>query len=282
MEVGPNRAFTVELLLLASLCLPADAQERTTLTLRSQPGVEVLWQGVRIGTIEEDGQLLIRNVPPGEFEIRLSKLGYQYRAESVRIEGFQPVTQAFPLEALAPQTSPDEASRVEADRVQVAVPPQPVPIEPRGPDLEQDVASLPAAEPDSEIAVAAEPTASVTIEAARNVQPTQRDSVARSDSSSSSTLTLVLLVLAVLAALVWVMRYRLPLRRPTIEPRPTAEPRPPTWDPPPPESDDISQPQDLLGEIRRRERDRDHESEGRPRVIEAEFVELPDPEGRTS
>ena len=256
----PIRALAIEFLLLASLCLSAAAQERTTLTLRSQPGVEILWQGVRIGTIEEDGQLVIRNVPAGDFEIRLSKPGYRYRAGSIHIEGSRPVTQAFALEALVPQTPPGKAAPLEADRVEVVVPPEPV--------AERDVASLPAVEP---------PMA--TREAAPGMQPPQQDSVALPESSSSSTL--VLLVLAGIGALLWVMRQKLPFLRPTSEPRPPAQPPQPFWDPPARESPDSSESQALISEIRRRERDRDDESQGRPRVIEAEFVELPNPEERT-
>ena len=53
------------LLLLSLLCLAFASAERGSLTIRSQPGVEVVWEGVPIGFTDATGTL---RTDPGPFE----------------------------------------------------------------------------------------------------------------------------------------------------------------------------------------------------------------------
>jgi hypothetical protein len=269
-----NRAFSAPLFLLVGVCLSAEAQERATLTLQAQPGVDILWQGVRLGTTEADGRLVIRNVPPGEFEIRLSKPGYQYRTEWILIEGSQPVTHAFPLEAPQLMPSPTPEKQLDAARPN---PVRPTDVALPNPEGQPDVTPpVPGGRRQTPTIVSTE-----TPQELPNLPTLMRDQDPVTPSKSRGT-TLILLLLAALGALLWFKRKKLPFLRPASDPAPAGQPPRPTWDPPAEEPADSSESQDLLTEIRRRERDLDDESQGRPRVIEAEFVELPNPEERAT
>ena len=273
-----SRAFSVPLFLLVGVCLSAEAQERATLTLQAQPGVEILWQGVLLGTIEPDGQLVIRNVPPGEFEIRLSKPGYQHRVESIHIQGSIPTTRSFPFEPLQTPAPQEEVATIEA----------PIEVGPAPRDRYETTEATSSVAGTKDVAPPVPggrrqtPTiASETPQELASLPTLKRDQDPATPSKPSTT-TLILLLLAALGTLLWFTRKNLPFVQPASDPAPSAESPRPTWDPPAEEPSDSSESQDLLTEIRRRERDLDDESLGRPRVIEAEFVELPNPEERAT
>ena len=61
-------------LLTILLALPAGSTG--VLELRSQPGVEVLWEGVALGETDASGLLVIAGIPPGEYHLTLRKQGF--------------------------------------------------------------------------------------------------------------------------------------------------------------------------------------------------------------
>ncbi len=85
------------LLLLAHWSAP---QEKGTLVVSAPPGTEVVWDGVRIGTIPGIGQLTIREIPPGQYRLELRGEG------SSRLTELVEVAAATREIALAPKPSP--------------------------------------------------------------------------------------------------------------------------------------------------------------------------------
>jgi len=61
------------------------AVELGTLTIQSQPDVEVIWDGVLLGVTNPSGRMVISNIPPGTFALTFSSPGYTSRNESVDI-----------------------------------------------------------------------------------------------------------------------------------------------------------------------------------------------------
>lgn len=55
-----------------------------SLTVRSQPGVEVIWNDVTLGTTDRQGVLEIGGIPPGSYTLLLGKQGFE--AQSIPLE----------------------------------------------------------------------------------------------------------------------------------------------------------------------------------------------------
>ena len=62
---------------LLTLVLLSAAPDKGALRVSSQPGVEVVWEGVSLGTTDSSGNLVIRDIPVGEYPITLRKEGYR-------------------------------------------------------------------------------------------------------------------------------------------------------------------------------------------------------------
>src|SRR5687767_11733288 len=73
----------MKLFLLALLV--ASTAEAGTLVVRSQPGVEVTWDGVALGVTGEDGALPIAGIPPGTYAVRLSKAGHRTAERNITV-----------------------------------------------------------------------------------------------------------------------------------------------------------------------------------------------------
>ena len=81
------------------------AVERGTLTIQSEPNVEVRWEGVLLGNTDPSGQMSIGNIPPGTYTLTFTSPGFTTRIESVDVApGLQHV------EAKLVEAEPTEAS----------------------------------------------------------------------------------------------------------------------------------------------------------------------------
>lgn len=126
------RAVYASALLLLAAGVPAGVLE-----VRSQPGVEVVWEGVNLGTTDGRGRMVIRDIPPGEYSIVLRKDGHHPHRTDVRIDGGE-TTLRRQLERLAPEPAAE---------------PPPAPSRPPARSAEPPAAKAPAA------ATAGDPTA---------------------------------------------------------------------------------------------------------------------------
>lgn len=61
------------------------AVEFGALTIQSQPDVEVIWDGVPLGSTDAAGKMVIGNIPPGTYTLTFSSSGFTIREESVDI-----------------------------------------------------------------------------------------------------------------------------------------------------------------------------------------------------
>ena len=56
-----------------------------TLEVRTQPGVEVYWEGVLLATTDEEGLLVVEEVPEGPFDLELRKAGFTPHTTTVDV-----------------------------------------------------------------------------------------------------------------------------------------------------------------------------------------------------
>jgi hypothetical protein len=70
---------------LLALLLGGGAAMAGTLEIVTQPGVEVHWEGVHLATTDAEGRLVVEDVPPGPFELTLSKTGFEDLSTEVTI-----------------------------------------------------------------------------------------------------------------------------------------------------------------------------------------------------
>ena len=75
----------------------------STLRIQSQPDVQVLWEGVDLGTTDDAGVLTIADIPPGEYRIELRRPGFE--SESIRME-VEPGENVLNLELQEPPAPP--------------------------------------------------------------------------------------------------------------------------------------------------------------------------------
>ena len=93
------------------------AVEPGTLTIQSQPDVEVIWDDVPLGATDASGQMSIGNIPPGTYTLTFTSPGFNTRIDSVDVApGLQHLgarlVEAEPTEASEP-APPIEASEPE-------------------------------------------------------------------------------------------------------------------------------------------------------------------------
>ncbi len=62
--------------LFLMLWLAAVPPEKASLTLHTEPGTEIVWEGVSLGRANSDGLLIIQDVPPGTFTVTFKKSGF--------------------------------------------------------------------------------------------------------------------------------------------------------------------------------------------------------------
>ncbi len=83
------------------------------LTVHSQPGVEVAWDGIVLGVTDDQGVMRIGEIPPGRYSLSLRLEGFQSRSIPLEVAtGSQalnlPLTAHVPNDS-APNTSVEEA-----------------------------------------------------------------------------------------------------------------------------------------------------------------------------
>lgn len=61
------------------------ATELGTLTIQSEPSVQVIWDGTLLGTTDTSGQMSIGSIPPGTYTLAFTSPGFTARTESVDI-----------------------------------------------------------------------------------------------------------------------------------------------------------------------------------------------------
>ncbi len=74
----------MSLLLLLTLLGAIDG-ETGTLRIHSQPGAEVVWEGVSLGNTDTSGSLTVSDIPPGTFNLVLRKTGFRQFQTSVTV-----------------------------------------------------------------------------------------------------------------------------------------------------------------------------------------------------
>ncbi len=76
----------MSLLLLLALLGAIDG-ETGTLRIHSDPGAEVVWEGVSLGTTDTAGLLTVSDIPPGTFTLALRKAGFREFQTSITVTG---------------------------------------------------------------------------------------------------------------------------------------------------------------------------------------------------
>jgi hypothetical protein len=113
------------LVLLLWLFIPVTT-DSGTLRVESLPGTEVIWEGVSLGTTDRQGVLLVSDIPPGRFEIILSKAGFEEVRRLVKIEANEASLLRAGLDRSAapgPQTAPPAAAAPPEAGEQLQLPP---------------------------------------------------------------------------------------------------------------------------------------------------------------
>lgn len=83
--------------------LPAGGQQRHTVRIQSQPGVEILWEGVALGETDAGGYLLIEGIPAGEYRLTLRKEGFHTLDTRMPVAAGASSSRALLLEAVRPK-----------------------------------------------------------------------------------------------------------------------------------------------------------------------------------
>ena len=90
--------------------LPA-AEEKGSLLIQTEPGTEVVWDGVSLAKTDEKGRLSIEEIPLGQYNLVLHKNGFRKLRREVEVKRGQ-VSLVLPLEAMASsQVSPKPSPR---------------------------------------------------------------------------------------------------------------------------------------------------------------------------
>ena len=71
--------------LFLMLWLAAVPPEKASLTLHTEPGTEIVWEGVSLGRANSDGLLIIQDVPPGTFTVTLKKGGFHELTTDIEV-----------------------------------------------------------------------------------------------------------------------------------------------------------------------------------------------------
>jgi len=75
--------------------------ESGTLRIQSEPGAEVLWEGVFLAKIDSEGRLSVSGIPPGSFKVVVRKPGFRDFRTSVTLEADQSIVLDAPLEPIS-------------------------------------------------------------------------------------------------------------------------------------------------------------------------------------
>ncbi len=95
-------------LLLFLLILPA-SQDKGSLLIQTEPGTEVVWDGVTLARTDPKGRLSIEEIPLGRYTLVLRKEGFRKLQRDVEVQGGQ-VSLVLPLEAI-PTSRPQAPSK---------------------------------------------------------------------------------------------------------------------------------------------------------------------------
>ena len=87
-------------LILSVCCSALSAQPTSEVVIRSEPGAAVFWDGVPLGGIESDGEFVIRGAPLGQFSVRIEKQGFVSRTEVIVRRGSGQTRLEIQLEAI--------------------------------------------------------------------------------------------------------------------------------------------------------------------------------------
>ena len=71
--------------LLVVLWLAPALLEKGSLSLRTEPGTEIEWEGVSLGSTDSDGLLIIQGVPAGTFTVTLKKSGFNELTTDIEV-----------------------------------------------------------------------------------------------------------------------------------------------------------------------------------------------------
>jgi len=94
----------MSLLLILALLGIIDG-ETGTLRIHSQPGTEVVWEGVSLGSTDAGGLLTVSEIPPGTFTLALRKAGFREFQKSVTITGGDTTSLEAALQPAGPPPS---------------------------------------------------------------------------------------------------------------------------------------------------------------------------------
>ncbi len=95
----------ISLLLLLTLLGAIDG-ETGTLRVHSQPGAEVVWEGVSLGDIDTSGRLSVSDIPPGTFNLVLRKTGFRQFQTAVTIAAGKTMSLEAELQPAGPLPLP--------------------------------------------------------------------------------------------------------------------------------------------------------------------------------
>ncbi len=96
----------MKLLVLLALIATPDPAATGSLEIRTQPRVEVVWEGTVLGATGDDGTLSIAGIPPGDYALTLRKAGFAEATvevvagageKTVLVLRLEPLTAAEPL-----------------------------------------------------------------------------------------------------------------------------------------------------------------------------------------
>jgi len=89
-------------LLLVAFAASQPSAEFAALEIQSQPGVEVVWEGVSLGRTDNQGLLVVEEIPPGRYAIAIRKQGFREVTRELELVGGQTNTFQLDLEEIKP------------------------------------------------------------------------------------------------------------------------------------------------------------------------------------
>ena len=283
-------------LLMILMALPAGASG--VLRLRSQTGVEVVWEGVALGETDAGGLMVVEGIPPGEYRVTLRKPGFQTLDVQIPVADGASVTHAIRLEpigagvrATAPRPAADTGGGILAgEPVAPAEEPAQKPVgepaqKPVG-EPAQEPTEKPVEKPAGEAGAGLSPAASAPV-ASTSAGGRSSESLGEASrpavglalgtflSSTPGAAALALGLLAGIVAVIWLLRSRGAPPHPGLPPAPGMpgeDEEPPVFDP----EADRGAP-GFLEDLKRREKHLD-EAPATPRpeetIIEVEAIEV--------